>query len=209
MLGQAARFGEPLRDDGARDRGEEVGVGARPDRDVLVGVFGGLAASRVDDHDRAAAGLDPLQSAGEVRRRTERTVGRVRVRAEQQHEVGAIEVGDGHGDGPEHHPGRHLLRSLVDRGRREPVPGTERQDQRAVVQHHRQVVGTRIAEVDRTGIAAVPFQDREQAGLDHGERLVPVHLHELAVPLDHRPPEPVRVLVEVAERRALRAEIAL
>jgi hypothetical protein len=55
----------------------------------------------------------------------------------------------------------------------------------------------------------VRLEDREQPALDLLERLVPADLHELPVPLHERAADPVRVLVELLERGALRADVAL
>ena len=52
-------------------------------------------------------------------------------------------------------------------------------------------------------------EDRQEALLDLGEGLVPADLDEDAVPLDQRAAQPVRVLVELLQGRALRADVAV
>jgi hypothetical protein len=67
-------------------------------------------------------------------------------------------------------------------------------------------VGVGVAEVDPDGVAPVDLDERQEPLLDLGERLVPADLDERAVPLDQRPPEPVGVLLELAEGRPLGAD---
>ncbi len=53
--GGRSGVGEPVLDEDVRDRGEEEGVAARTDRDVLVGGACGPRADRVDDDEPSAA----------------------------------------------------------------------------------------------------------------------------------------------------------
>ena len=71
------------------------------------------------------------------------------------------------------------------------------------------VVGERVADVGGDRLDAVLGDDRrEQLGAP-GERLVPGDLAPGVAVADHRLPQPVGVVVQVAERRALGAEVAL
>src|SRR5581483_5637806 len=65
------------------------------------------------------------------------------------------------------------------------------------------------AQIHRHGIS-VARQDRRQSPIDLRERLVPARLREGAIALtDERRPDPVGILVELLQRRALRADEAL
>ena len=74
---------------------------------------------------------------------------------------------------------------------------------RAAVEQQPELVRGRIAEHHRDRIAAVRAEDRRQPPLDLGKRLVPRHLDEPPVALHERRAQPIRILVQVAQRRAL------
>ena len=78
--------------------------------------------------------------------------------------------------------------------------------QRLAVEHPGERVGVGIAEVHGDGVAPVVLDDRRQAALDLGERLVPRRVDELAVAAHQRGAQPVGVLVELLERRSLGAD---
>jgi hypothetical protein len=62
--------------------------------------------------------------------------------------------------------------------------------------------------VDGEGVAAVAGDDAVEEAGRLGERLVPPDLDEPAAAPQHRRPQPVRVVVELLEGRALGAEVA-
>ena len=102
---------------------------------------------------------------GSVRDGPQAAVGRVRVGAEDQQEVGAIDVG--HGDrerAAEQVAARHVLGHLVQRGRGEDVLRAERLAQRPGVQVAGERVDVRVAEVHGDRVAAVLVDDPGQAG---------------------------------------------
>jgi hypothetical protein len=177
---------------------------------VLVGLLGGARAPRVDDHDLAAARPDRPQAAAHVGRREQAAVGVQRVRAEDQQVVGAIEVG--HRDRQlvaEQQRRRDLLGALVDRAGRVHVPRPERLGQHPHVEQRREVVRTRIADVQRRRVAAAGLEDRPQPLGDDRIGLVPARRHELAVAAHERPAHAVGILVQVLERDSLRAQEAV
>ena len=178
-VGAGAEVDEALAGDHLHHRHQQVGVGTGPDRHPLAGHLRRARAPRVDDHDRAAALDQPLEPAGPVGRGGERAVRRVRVGAEHEQVVGAVDVGHRHVEPAAEHQRRgDLLRALVDRGRREDVGGAEGPEDGPVVEHPGEVVGVRVADVHGRRVAAVLVEHREQPALDLGERLVPGHLHE-------------------------------
>lgn len=63
---ELARVDELLLEEDVGHRREQQGVGAGPDGHVTVGEFGRAGPARVDDRERAAAGPQRLELAGEV-----------------------------------------------------------------------------------------------------------------------------------------------
>ena len=102
-----------------------------------------------------------------------------------------------------------LLGELVDAGGAEDVARPERLDHRPQVDQAVERVRVRVAEVDGGRVAVAVGEDRAEAGVDLGERLVPGRLDELAVAADEGRREPVGVRVELADAGALRADEAV
>ena len=172
-----------------------------------IGALGRSRSSRVDDDDAPAAATDRIEPAGPVGRGREAAVRLERVGAEQQQEVGAVDVG--HRDRErmaEDEPAGDVLRHLVDGRGRVDVPRSERLDERPDRERVREVVRVRVADVDRDGIRAVLRHDRREPSLDLGEGLVPARLLVDSVAAHERPAEAVGIVVERAERRSLRAD---
>ena len=205
-----ARAALPVGGQHVGDRGQQQGVGSRTDRHPLVGLLSGLRPAGVDHHDLAAPRPDGLDAAGKVRRGAHAAVRGVRVGPEQHEVVGAVEVGDGHGQRrTEHVAGRDLAGHLIDGRRAEPLAGADPDQQRSRVQHPRQAVGRRVADVDPDRLAAVAGDRRTEALLDGRPRLGPRGLHVPAVAPDHRPPETIGIVVQLLQRRALGADEAV
>ena len=159
---------------------------------------------------RAAARAQRADATLHVGRGHQAAVRDQRVRAEDQQVVGAVDVGDRHGQRrAEHQPGRDLLRHLVDGARRVDVVAAERAQQAARVQTEPEVVRRRIAEVDRDRVAAVRGEDRRQARVDLAKGLLPARLAPLAAAPDHRRAQAVGVGVELGDRGALGADEAV
>ena len=72
------------------------------------------------------------------------------------------------------------------------------------------VVPRRVAPVEADRVTAAPRTDLAEAAGDQIERLVPGDLLEVACRVaTHRPAQPVRVVVDVGNGDALRADVAL
>jgi hypothetical protein len=74
---------------------QEERIGPRLNEHVLVRGPGRLATAWVDDDDLPAAFPDGLEALLDAGRGHDAAVGRERVRADQHHEVGSVDVGDG------------------------------------------------------------------------------------------------------------------
>jgi hypothetical protein len=107
---------------------------------------------------------------------------------------------------PEHQRARDLLWPLVDGAGGEDVARAERAQQQAAVEHAREVVDGRIADVHGDRVATVTLDDRRQPARDLGERLVPGGRAQLTVAADQRRAQAVGVVVQVAERGSLGAD---
>ena len=168
-----------------------------------------LGAPRIDHHQLSAARLHRLRLAAEVRHRPQAAVRHHRIRSDHHQQIRARQVR--HRDRQpvaEHQPGRQLLRHLIERRRREQVRRSDRPGQPRRVQRQPELVHRRIADHHRHRIPPVLLQDRHQPPLDLRERLVPRHLDMLAVSLHQRRAQPIRILVQIAQRRRLRTQKA-
>ena len=204
------RCDKALFEEHVHDGEQQRGVGARADGEVPIGQFGGAGAGRIDDGEPAAALAQRPQLAGEVGGGGQTPVGHKGIRADDHQVVGVVEVGHRERDrAAEHVAERDVLGHLVQRAGAEHLMGAERADDQRRVQAARDGVGVRVAEVDPDRRAAVLTDDRAEAFRDDGERLVPRRLGQDAVATDQRPRQPVGVVVEFGEARALRADEAL
>ena len=119
----------------------------------------------------------------------------------------AVEVRHRDRQRPAEHVARgQVLGHLVDARGAEDVLRPERLCQRAHVELEVDDVRRRVADVERHGVAAVLLEDRRQAAVDLGQRLVPGRLRERPVALDERRAQAVRVVVDRAQRPALGAD---
>ena len=203
-------IGETFVEQRVGDRGQQERVRSGADREPLVGLLGGAAAPRIDHHELAATRLHRLDPPREVGRGAQAPIRRVRIGAEHDQEVGAVEVGNRDGDRrSEHVPGRHVAGHLVDRRRAVALPCAETGHQGPGERHRREAVRRRVAEVHGECVAPVPLDHAAEAVLDGRPRLVPRHFDVHAVALDERSPQPIRILVELTQRRTLRADEAL
>ena len=211
VLGRATQIDEAFGEQHVDHGHEEVGVAARADGDVLVGLLGRLGALGVDDDDAPAPLADALQPAGPVGRRGQRAVGCERVGAQDQQVVGAVEVGDGEAGGrPEHQRRADLFGPLVHGAGRVDVARAQGPDERLPVEQPGQVVDVGVAQIDRHRVPPVLLEDRRQAALDLGEGLVPRRRLQRAggLVLDQRCTQPVGILVQLLEGRALGTDVA-
>ncbi|CAM5268543.1 hypothetical protein SVIOM74S_09712 [Streptomyces violarus] len=203
-------FGEALVEEHLGHRRQQQRVGAGPHGDVPVGELRGAGAPRVDHDERAAAGLERLEFAGEVGGRAQTAVGFQRVGADQEQMVGVIQVG--HGDGvrvAEEQSAGDVLGHLVHRGGGEDAARAEPGEQQRRVEGAGHGVHVGVAEDDADGVRAVPLDDGPDAGGDRVEGLLPGGLAQLAVPAHERGAQPVGVGVDGPEGGALGADESL
>ena len=146
--------GQPFLEQHVQHREQHRGVGAGPDKVVLGGDLRGLGAARVEHHHPAAAVLQVADPLGEVGNGHQRAVGRHRVGAKDQEEVGPVEVGDRQQElVAEELPGHELVRDLVDGRRAEPVVGAQALHEGGAVGGEAQRVRVGVAQVEPTASA--------------------------------------------------------
>ena len=117
---------EALADDGVGHRRHEERICARPDAHVLVGDVSGSGSKRVDDDKTTPTRLQSAQSRRHIGSRPQGSIRDHWVRAKDEHEVGAVDVGNrDRQTGPKHQPGGNLGRHLVDSARGEDVSSAE------------------------------------------------------------------------------------
>ena len=210
QLAQRAQGHEVLRHQHLHHGHQEVGVAPRAHGHPLRGHLGGPRPARVDHHERPAPLDQALEPAGPVGRGREAPVRRERVGTQHQQVVGAVHVG--HGDvepAAEHERRADLLRALVHGRRRVDVGRTEGPQHGPAVEHPGQAVGGGVAQVGGARAAAVLLEEGQEPALDLLEGLRPGDLDVHAVSLDERATDPVGVLVQLLQGRALRADVAL
>ena len=198
------------------DRGEENGVGAGTDRDVLIGSLGGAGTARIDDDDRAATVTNGSDAAREVGRSADTAVRHERVGAEQHEQIGAVEIGNRHPHAiAVQIARRHVARHLIDRARREHRARADRLEERSCMRIPGEIVRIRVAEVDADRFVAMLGFHGGELLADYGEGLVPLDLFEdrrtvvVEATPDNRLAEPIRIFVQLLEGRTLRADEAL
>ena len=207
---EVAEGDQPLLVEDLHDGQQQGGVGAGPHRHPLVGPVGGAGAAGVD-HDRAAAPLaDAVELTEQVGVGEDRALRRLGVGAHHHEEVGVGHVGDRDAPGPAVDLGAgQVLRPLVDGAGRPDGADAAQAGHRARVAAQRVAVDVRVAHVGVHRRDAVLGHDAVEQLLAAGEGLVPRDLAPLVAVAHHRRPQAVGVVVELAERRALGAEVAL
>ncbi len=154
-------------------RHQPIRIGAGHDRKMFRRVLRRLRATRVHHHERAPFAYR-FESAGHVGRREQAAVRHVRVRAEHQQVVGAVEIRQREHVGPApHQAGADVLRHLIDRRRREDVGACHRGHHRADIELSAEIVRVRVAEHRAERLATMRLDDRSEPTFDLGKGLVP------------------------------------
>ena len=191
-------------------RGQQVGVGAGTDRQVLADPAGGLGAPGVDDHDAPAALLDRTQHPGGVGDLHHRHLADQRVGAQAEEHLDVGEVGHRlHQRETVHLGGDVELGVDVDRVRGEDVGRAQRLDEARRHQGAGEGEEGRVALVHPDRARPVLVDQGPHPGADLAVRLFPGDRHQLAVDALERGLEPVLVVVQRAEAQALDAAVAL
>ena len=206
--GQLAEGDQILVEQRVGDGQQQRRVGARRDRQPLVGAGRGQGADRVD-HNHLAALTNSVDDAHHVRCGEQRALRRGRVGAHHHQQVGALDVG--HRERPPaavHQVRRQVLRPLIDGAGRVGQRDARHAQQHSGVAAEREGMRERVSGVAGHRADAVLLDHRRQQFGAAPERRIPADLLPLPVDLDHRPADAVGVLVHGAEAGALRADVA-
>ena len=178
---------------------------------MLIGRLSRPGANGIDDDEPATACLERPQTGRHVRGRPERAIRDEWVGAEHEHEVGAVDIGDGDRQAcAEHQAGGHLGRHLIDGARGEDIARAEGSDEGGCVERGGGIVDVRIAEEEPDRAVAVGLADRTKQAIDLGPRLVPGGAVMTAIGSPNERISKSRgVVMELAERDSLRAHVAL
>ena len=204
VLGQPSVVGEPLVDEHADDRGEQVGVATGLHRQPYVGEVGGLGAAGVDhDHRARVVGVDLLEHAtGLVE-----AVAVPGVLAEEDRHLGVGEVAVR--VGAEHAALDPRLTGLL-LSERVGAPGDAEQAAGGGAVGPAEMVSLPTAAVVEAGVGAVLVGNGGEPSDDLGDRGVPVDLGVGAVGLAlERAGQPALHVLVVVDAERLLAGVAL
>ncbi len=191
------------------DREQQHRVGAGANEHVSIGALRGFGAARIEHHDAAAACLDRLQARAHVGRGHQRAVRRERIRAEADEQVAAIDVGHRHEDlVAEHLQRREHVRQLIERRRAVEVLGAERAQRELADRDEAEVVRGGIALIHADRVGAVTCARGAQLVGDEIERFGPAELVPRVAVAAHRALQSIRIVMQIRERGALRADVA-
>ncbi|MCY1359028.1 hypothetical protein D9M69_455820 [compost metagenome] len=206
---QRRRTGQAFGKQGVQHAEQQRGVLSRTDEQVLVGNRRRLAAPRIDHHQLAAARLERLEALLHVRHGHDAAVGGQRVAAEDQHEIGVVDVRDRDQQAVAvHQVADQVVRELVHRGRRVAVAGLQLAEEIVAVGHQPVVVHTRVALVHGDRVLPVARLDVGKLLGDQGEGLVPADRLPAVADPAHRLAQAVGVALDVLQGHRLRADVA-
>ncbi len=141
---------------------------------MLVGDGCRLTAARVDDHQFAAALLDRFQTLFDIRYRHDAAVGRQRVAAENQHEVGVIDIRNRQQHAVAiHKETGEVMRQLIDRRGRKAIAGLEQAEKVIAVGHQPIVMHAGVALINRYCILPMALLNGVKPFSHQIERLLP------------------------------------
>ena len=115
-----------------------------------------------------------------------------------------MEIGNGDADArSEHVSSCHLFPHLVDSRCAATSTRSEPLEKHSVVQHRRQTVSTRVAEIHTQSLSSTTLDDVLKSTSDLGPRFVPIDLHMAAIALHQGFTKTVRILVQLLQRGTL------
>ena len=99
----------------------------------------------------------------------------------------------------EHQPGAELLGHLVERRGRKQIARSQSLGQTRKIAQQADLVRGRVADDGGHSIVAMLGNEGKQTALDLGKGFVPTRLDELAISLDQRLAQPIRVFVQILQ----------
>ncbi|MCY1430970.1 hypothetical protein D9M71_469300 [compost metagenome] len=176
---------------------------------MLVSHGCGFTAPRIDDNQFATPGLDRLEALFDIRHGHDAAVGRQGVAAEDQHEIGMVNIRNRQQQAMAiHQVAGQVVRQLVDRGGGKSIAGLEQTEEVVAVGHQPVVVHAGVALVHRHGVLPMGLLDGPELLRGQREGFVPANrLPAVACPLVRRA-QPVRVVLDVLQGHGFGADVA-
>ena len=194
---------------GVEQRQQQRSIAAGAHEQVLVGDGRGFAAPRIDHHQFAATRLDGFEALFHIRHGHDAAVGGQRVAAEDQHEIGVIDIGNRDQQAVAvHQEAGQVVRQLVDRGSGEAIAGFQLTEEIVAVGHQPVVVHAGIALIHGHGVLPMRGLDRTQALGHQVEGLVPADGLPLLANSAHGLTNSIRVVLDVLQCHGLGADMA-
>ena len=200
MLGQPPKADQPLVEQRMHQAQQQKDITAGLDRQMLIGLRCGLGAARIDDDDAAAALAHRTRFAAVIGHGPEAAVADQRIGAKHQEQIAALDVGHRNRQPmAEHQPGAELLGHLVECRGRKQIARSQSLGQTRKIAQQADLVRGRVADDGGHCIVAMLGNDGKQTARDLSEGFVPARLDELAIPLDQRLAQPIRVFVQILQ----------
>jgi hypothetical protein len=176
---------------------------------VLVRLPCGRRTQRVDDDHPPAAPSDLPEPTLDSGSGHEPAVRFDRVRTDDEHVKGPVDVGNGDEVAAAVQPvARELSRQLIEGVRAEAGSRAHRIDELVGEQQRTEVVHHGLPEIGRDAALAVPFPGPDDSLGRQVEGLLPRNGLPLGAPSPQRSAQPIRIFVQVAESDGLRADVA-
>ncbi|MNZ59188.1 hypothetical protein D3C78_772180 [compost metagenome] len=184
-------------------------IASRADKQMLVGNRRCLAAPRVDHHHLAAPCLNRLQTLFHVRHGHDAAIGGQRVAAQDQHEIGVVDVGNRQQQPMAvHQMTGQVMGQLVDRSRGVAVAGFQQAEEIVAVGHQPIVVHAGVALVHRDGVLAMALLNRCKAFSHQGKRVAPGNRLPLAAHALHGVAQAIGIVLDILQGHRLGADMA-
>ena len=176
---------------------------------MLVGNGGGFAAPWVDHHQLATASLDGLQALFHIRHGHDAAIGGQRITAEDQHEVGVVDIGNRNQQTMAvHEVAGQVMRQLIHRRGGEAIAGFQLTKEIVAVGHQPIVMHAGIALIDGHGVLPMRGLDRTQALSHQLERLIPTDGLPLLAHAAHGLANTVGIVLDILQGHRLGADMA-
>ncbi|MNS70979.1 hypothetical protein D3C72_1043310 [compost metagenome] len=168
-----------------------------------------LAAPWIDNHHFAAARLNRFQTLLDIRHGHDAAVGRQRITAENQHEVGVIDIWNRQQQTMAvHQITAQVMRQLIDRGRRVAIARLQQPQEIIAVGHQPVVMHARVALIDRHGVLAMTLLDGRQLLGHQRKSLVPLYRQPFTAHTAHWLAQAIRIVLDVLQGHSLGANVS-
>ena len=200
--------GQAFSEQGIEQPEQQRRIATRAHEQMLIGNRRRFAAARIDHHHFAAPGLNRLQAFFHIRHGHDAAVGGQRIAAQDQHEIGVIDVRNRQQQTVAvHQMAGQVMRQLVDRRRGKPVTGFQQAQKVIAVGHQPVVMHAGVALIDRHRVLPVTLLNRRQAFGDQVEGVFPLDRLPFAAHPQHRLMQAIRIILDILQGNRLGADV--